>query len=312
MVRKVDWSAISALLSHLQLSWALSGWALSGFLIIGLALRWQMFVRQQEITIPFLTIFYLTWAGQFFNSVLPGSTGGDVVKIYQLCRLAPDRKAAAAATVLVDRLTALIALLAIAGGAFLIYPAPLSFLAVPALPATTILGYGAGLLLLAAVGFWLLYRLLRSSRWGGRVFRTLEAAKTGLSLNRIFLTAILLSFAIHLINISVAYLFARALGISLTYLQILLMMPVVLFLVLLPITINGHGLRELLLIGYCSVLGVTVVGPYSGVPEIVVAFSILLVTNDLLWSIPGGIWYMTRDRSANRSAKDQAKPNCAD
>ena len=88
----------------LNFAWAIPASALVALLITLLALRWRIFLRQQGLELPFSTIFSLTWAGQFFNSVLPGSTGGDVVKIYQLCRLAPDRKAAAAATVVVDRL----------------------------------------------------------------------------------------------------------------------------------------------------------------------------------------------------------------
>ena len=82
------------MLTRLHVGWAVAGWALSSLMIVGLAVRWRIFLRQQNIALPFLTIFSLTWAGQFFNSILPGSTGGDVVKIYQLCRLAPDRKAA--------------------------------------------------------------------------------------------------------------------------------------------------------------------------------------------------------------------------
>jgi uncharacterized membrane protein YbhN (UPF0104 family) len=284
-------------LTRLHFGWALSGWALTALMILGLAFRWRIFLRQQNIELPFLTIFSLTWAGQFFNSLLPGSTGGDVVKIYQLCLLAPDRKAAAAATVFVDRLTALIALLAVAGGAFVIDPAPLSFLPITSFSSRTMSGWLAGLLLGGILGSWLLYRSLRSSRWGGRLFRTLQAAKANLSINRRFLTALLLSFAIHFINFSIAYFFARALGLSITYLQVLLMMPVVFFFVLLPITINGHGLRELLLIGYFTQMNITVGGQVpTSVREIAIAFSLLLVTNDLLWSIPGGIWYMTRYR----------------
>ena len=113
----------------------------------------------------------------------------------------------------------------------------------------------------------------------------------------------LLSFAIHITNFSIAYLFARALGISITYLQILLMMPVVLFLVLLPITINGHGLRELLLIGYFTQMGIALSGhPESGAREIAIALSLVLVTNDLLWSIPGGIWYLARFKAPARAS----------
>jgi hypothetical protein len=103
-----------------------------------------------------------------------------------------------------------------------------------------------------------------------------------------------------LVNILTAYLFARALGISLTYLQAFLIVPVVAFCVMLPVTINGHGLRELLLIAYFSQMGVGLCGRYEhGVLEIALAWSLLLVTNDLLWSMPGGIWYLSRIKSGS-------------
>ena len=58
---------------------------------------------------------------------------------------------------------------------------------------------------------------------------------------------------------------------------------------MLPITITGHGLRELLLIAYFTQIGITLGGFEGGVREIAVAFSLLLVANDLIWCIPGGI-----------------------
>ena len=120
MLRKLDWHGLGEVLGRLQLGWVALGWASTSLLVVGLAARWRIFLKAQGIDLPFATIFSLTWAGQFFNSVLPGSTGGDVIKIYQLCRLAPDRKAAGAATVVVDRLVALSALMLLAGIAFLV------------------------------------------------------------------------------------------------------------------------------------------------------------------------------------------------
>ncbi|MEY2562638.1 MAG: glycosyltransferase 2 family protein [Verrucomicrobiota bacterium] len=294
-MRKVDWGALGAVLTRLHFGWALAGWTFTALIFVGMTLRWQIFLRQQGIFLSFGTVFSLTWAGQFFNSILPGSTGGDVVKIYQLCRLAPDRKAAATATVFVDRLTALLALLALAGISFALDPTPLRILSAGSISPVMLLGgLVVGVILMAAV-FWLMFRLFRSTRLAGRVMRTLAAVKENLSLNRGFLAAILLAFAIHLANFTGIYLFARALGISITYPQMLLMMPIVLFLIMLPITINGHGLRELLLIGYFTEMGVTLTGSSSsGVREIALALSLLMVTNDLLWSIPGGIWYLVR------------------
>ena len=59
----------------------------------------------------------LTWLGQFCNTFLPGSTGGDVVKFYRVCRLAPNSKTAGFAALVADRLVALVALVLLAGTA---------------------------------------------------------------------------------------------------------------------------------------------------------------------------------------------------
>ena len=296
----MDWKALASILGHLDARWAALGWALSLFLIAGLTLRWQIFLRQQGIQLPFMTVFSLTWAGQFFNSILPGATGGDVVKIYQLCRLVPDRKAAAAATVFVDRLAALLALLVLAGSAFVIDPVPWRILSVYFFSMRA-LAWLLILLLIALLAAAILFRTIRLTLWGGRLTRTLAAAKSHVSLSRKVLAAISLAFALHLLNFLIAYLFAKALGLPVTYLQIAIIVAVVLLLSMLPVTINGHGLRELLLIAYFTQVGVGLGGfGGSGVREIAVAFSLLLVANDLLWSIPGGIWYMARFKAPIR------------
>jgi glycosyltransferase 2 family protein len=296
-LRKVDWGALGAVFTRLHPGWALAGWALTSLLIAGLALRWQIFLREQKIELPFPTIFSLTWAGQFFNSFLPGSTGGDVVKIYQVCRLVPDRKAAAAATVFVDRLSALLALLVLAIIAMVVDPVPLRVLSAQSLSAR-MLYWLLFLGVVALAGAAVLFRKIRLTLWGGRLVRTLAAAKDNFNVNRSLWAAVFLAFAIHLINFLIAYLFARALGISITYLQILVIVPVVIFLVMLPVTINGHGLRELLLIAYFTQMGITLSGhPESGAREIAIAWSLILVANDLLWSLPGGIWYLVRFKS---------------
>jgi uncharacterized protein (TIRG00374 family) len=280
----------------------LLGWALSSLLIVGLAVRWQLFLRQQGIPLSFATVFSLTWAGQFFNSILPGATGGDVVKIYQLCRLVPDRKAAVAATVFVDRLSGLLALLVLAGIALVIDPVPLRILSAQSFSIRT-LAWILIALLIVALAASILFRKIRSTLWGGRLIRTLAAAKNNLSLSGKMVAAVSLAFAQHLLNFLVAYIFAKALGISITYLQVAIMVPVVLFLIMLPVTINGHGLRELLLITYFTQMGITLGRPGgSGVREIAIAFSLVLVANDLLWSIPGGIWYMLRFKAPVRDA----------
>jgi hypothetical protein len=293
ILRKVNWSGLSAILVHLDLRWAAAGSATTFALIAGLALRWRIFLRQQNIHVPYGVVLSLTWAGQFFNSVLPGSTGGDVVKIYQICRLAPDRKAAAASTVFVDRLSALVALLVLAAVALLIDPVPLTLLPRGNIAASTLLIWLVLLGVIAIAALLVIRPLVRATQLYGRIARTLAAARKALQFSRELVAAVALAFAIHLLNFLTLYLFVRALGIPMTYGQVTLMMPVVLFLVMVPLTINGHGLREVILIAYFSYLGVVAAG-HTGVDvrETAVALSLVAVANDLLWSLPGGLLYL--------------------
>jgi uncharacterized protein (TIRG00374 family) len=305
VARKISWRELGVVLERLQPGWALAAWLLSFFVIVGLTLRWRILLSLQGIHLPARTIFALTWAGQFFNSILPGSTGGDVMKIYQLCRIAPDKKAAAAASVFVDRLIALSALLVLALVGFILEPLPLHFMARPDLRMASLIACLAAGLAVGIMGIaWRLFRLYRHTRWVGRLQRTLSAAKANFVFGPKLLAAAALAAAVHATSFFVVYLFARSLGIDISCFQVLLMMPVVLFLVLLPVTINGHGLRELLLIGYFThfSIGLKGAGP-SGVQEIAVALSLLLVSNDLLWSLPGGAWYLLRLRRSAAASR---------
>jgi uncharacterized membrane protein YbhN (UPF0104 family) len=310
VLRKIDWAALFEIVRHLDPVWALSASILTGVWIIGLCIRWRLFLRASGIDLPFNTVLALTWAGQFFNSILPGSTGGDVVKIYQVCRLNPGNKAAAAATVLADRLTALLALVLLAGAGLAFNPLPVRILSRgPFSTGNTIywlLGAGCFLLLVGVLLIW----VARGTLWGGRVLRTMAAAKNTFTLQQRWPTAFLVSLATHLVTISIAYLFARSLGISLTYYQALLMMPAIALFVMLPLTINGHGLRELLLIAYFTEMATTVSGSVGGsIRETAIAFSLLMVANDLLWALPGGIIYTRRFKTVENHSVPKPDAN---
>ena len=151
-------------------------------------------------------------------------------------------------------------------------------------------------------------RLLRSPQWIYRLQHLFSVARTSFTLNRNMALAMVLAFAIHFLNFFIVYGFARALGIEITYGQVLLIFPVMLLVTLLPLTINGHGLREVVLIFYFTALHISLRNsPDVGVAEMVVSFSVLFVANDLLLALPGGFWYLAFRRSApvERSKRHQ-------
>lgn len=68
--------------------------------------RWYLLVRAQELPFTLGRAFRLGMIGFFFNSILPGSVGGDIVKAAGLAR-EQSRRTVAVATVIMDRVIAL-------------------------------------------------------------------------------------------------------------------------------------------------------------------------------------------------------------
>ncbi len=67
------------------------------------AMRWYVLARAQGLSMPFKVIGSLTMIGNFFNTFLPGSVGGDLIKAWYVAGEEPERKTKAVFTVLADR-----------------------------------------------------------------------------------------------------------------------------------------------------------------------------------------------------------------
>ena len=83
--------------------------------------RWYLLVRAQDLPFTLPDAMRLGFIGFFFNAIMPGSVGGDIIKAAFLAREKPDRKTIAVSTVILDRVIALWALVwfvAISGGIF--------------------------------------------------------------------------------------------------------------------------------------------------------------------------------------------------
>lgn len=90
-------------------------------------LRWHLLVRAVGLPFRKYNAIRLGLVGYYFNTFLPGSVGGDILKAYAISR-EQDRRTVAVATVLIDRIIGLWALVwfvAIIGGVFWILDDPL-------------------------------------------------------------------------------------------------------------------------------------------------------------------------------------------
>lgn len=83
--------------------------------------RWYVLVRAQGFAFSFADALRLGCVGHFFNTFMPGSVGGDIIKAAFLAREQRDRRTVAVATVLMDRAIAvwgLIWFVVLTGGVF--------------------------------------------------------------------------------------------------------------------------------------------------------------------------------------------------
>jgi len=89
-----------------------------GQILIGL--RWWLLLRTQAIFIPFWAAVRLYFLGWFYNNVMPGSVGGDLIRLWYVTKHT-EKKFDAALSVLVDRVIGLASTLTIAVFFYLVF-----------------------------------------------------------------------------------------------------------------------------------------------------------------------------------------------
>lgn len=88
-----------------------------------ISVRWETILRaRSEVKIPVSGLLKITWIGQFFSSVLPGSVSGDLVKILYVQKYSSSlSKKFVFASILIDRVMGLCGLILLVGMTSLIF-----------------------------------------------------------------------------------------------------------------------------------------------------------------------------------------------
>ncbi|NBX76383.1 MAG: UPF0104 family protein [Proteobacteria bacterium] len=103
--KMVDFSLLKNLiLNPLNLLVALLFLGASAFLCTS---RWLILVRGQGLQLSFRDLFSLNMIGNFFNTFMPGSVGGDLIKAWYVAGKQPNKRTEAVFTVLLDRVLGL-------------------------------------------------------------------------------------------------------------------------------------------------------------------------------------------------------------
>jgi uncharacterized protein (TIRG00374 family) len=240
--------------------WAWLGLALALIFIATViaVYRWGLLLRGVDLGIPFARAFNLTFIGAFFNNVMPGLTGGDLVKAIYIAREHPNRKTEAIITVLLDRVLGFTGLALVAG------------IAIP----TDLERYGAvapGIFLLlaglAAFACVFFSRRVRAAVRLDALLKRLPFQGIVQKIDRaVFLyrfrldlvgVSLLLSMVVHTLIIAGFALIGHALHIELDTLTYFAVIPISLIAAALPLTPGGLGIAEAANIYFLGTVGVS-------------------------------------------------------
>jgi len=287
LLRKIEFRQFSAILRNAQL-----GILMAGFLVIWIAhfiviFRWRLLMRPLMTVPSVATLFGIYCIGLFFNLTFPTVVGGDVVKIYYAGR--PTRSYAQSfASTFLDRDAGMLAMMIIACIAILIHP-----VYVPGVPVALIIWGVFALFIFGNIALFAPYfhRLLTG------LLRRLRLAKIAAKIDTIssafqimgrqpgvLLGALSISFVNQLLVILVTWILAMGLHLHLSFPYFLVFVPVITLISMIPISLNGMGLREY---SFMSLFGSTGVPPESCI-ALGLASSLVVI----LSSIPGGIVYL--------------------
>jgi uncharacterized protein (TIRG00374 family) len=288
LVREADKKFLLAAILVLPLSYVLT------------SIRWHLLLESLGIRLTFARSLVLNLVGAFYNAFMPGTTGGDLVKAYYAAKQTTMRTRAVL-SVLIDRIIGLMALILI-GGAMAAYQWEIPDCRRVAIASGLITGA-------AALGLTVFYsRRLR--RWTGmdfilkrlpmqkQVLKAVAAMEIYRDRPMPLVTALLMSFPVHVTAILSATFAGRAFGLPLPLFYYWVVLPVVALAGAIPISPQGAGVMEFFTVELTRRHGVTIAQAFA------LTMSIRLV--QVLWNLVAGIFVLRGGYHAPTETEQEA------
>ncbi len=284
-------------------SWLLLGLLVGAIGDLSNIVRWGIFLRVQGIDTPWPRIAQVFLAGLFFNLILPGSTGGDVVRLLYMVRDEHRKKTAVVLSVLVDRLIGLLVLIPFA---FIVVwwrydwlsqtpsAEALLFFLIAFLSVSTVVLVGASVISYTR----LLAKLPEKFPFRERIVKISDAYHLFTHHWKATLVAIILSIPVMFTYFGVFYCAARAFKAGVSLLDMFSIMPVIAVITSFPISFSGLGVREKLFENLLSDL----VGTPAGVAVLISLTGFVIY---VVLSLVGGLFYLSMTPSTRAEAKHE-------
>jgi uncharacterized membrane protein YbhN (UPF0104 family) len=240
---RTDWVQVGRAFAQLRLGWWLAAFGLYLFTQVVSGVRWQLLARPLGLGRPLRQFVAFYFIGMYFNLFLPTSVGGDVVRAWYLDG-GSGRKLAAFLSVVFDRFSGLLVLLALACAAVALCP-----IALPAWVPISVWGTVGGAAVVLAGLALVDLRASPAARLPGAA-KVLHKIDDLRSSGRVFLrpglllSTTALSLVVQAANVLVVWLVGLAIDAPVPAAYYWILVPMVTLLTLLPISLNGMGVRE--------------------------------------------------------------------
>jgi len=211
------------------------------------AYRWQIMLSPKAIQVPLRSLMSIYLVGSLFNKFLPTKLGGDVVRGYELARFS-GKAVDSAATVLMERIVGFTAL-------FVICWISLLF-GFQRLEGTSTLPIVGAMSLAFVFSLAVLFnaRLMDKTlsltrfvkRWNleDRLKKVYNSLHSLTASKGVLLCAFVLSLVAQFVGIASTFLISKALGLNVSFVYFLTVVPIIWVITMVPISIGGLGVRE--------------------------------------------------------------------
>lgn len=289
----------------LQWPWLVLGTAFyAACLWIGIG-RWKIILNAQGLKMAWSRVFCVSFIGQFFNSFMFGSTGGDLARAYYAAKETHHKKTEAAATVVIDRMVGLVVLNLIAGVMLITrFNFYMKHWATH-LPALIMIGMIFATIAALFVVFnirifkgWPILRFIEHHpTLGPFVRRLLISIYLYHRRTKILLKTVLLSLVIHSLFIMQCYCLGKSLQINITIIDYLTIIPLIISISAIPLTPGGLGIREGLAV---TMMGAMNVSAHQALP-----LSLMIYFMSVVLSLIGGFIFLGYTAGAGHTVHDE-------
>ena len=271
--------------------------------------RWHRLLDALQIPLRFSRTLTLNMVGAFYNTFMPGSTGGDVLKAYYVVKHAPQRRTSAVMSVIIDRILGLLTLIMIGGvmaaARFAVHPRMDDPTSAECLKVAVVSVVG---LSCALAGMFILLRpalrralgvnwLLRRAPMQDKLEKLIDVARVYRARPGLILWALVITIPVHLAVVLSALLAGMAFNLPISIGYYFVVVPVLVLVASLPISPQGVGVMEAMAFLMLQKQGVTVG------QTLALTMSIRMV--QIIWNLTGGIFVLRGGYHAPTDAEQQ-------